>query len=58
MGRREAGKIVENVSLHTVLPSHFKTFHLKYINLDQQGLKSAFVLTNPFFIVKKLSAER
>ena len=58
MGKREGGmKHVESVSLHAVLPSHFKTFHLKYKLRPTRAQIGVFVPKNPFFCCKKNSAE-
>ena len=57
MGKREGGmKHVESVSLHAVLPSHFKTFHLKYKLRPTRAQNGVFVPKNPSFFCKKKSA--
>ena len=48
MGIRQSGmKHVKSVSLHAVLPSHFKTFHLKYKLRPTRAKSGVFVPKNP-----------
>ena len=55
MGKREGGmKHVESVSLHAFLPSHFKSFHLKYKLRPTRAQIGVFVPKNPFFVAKKI----
>ena len=54
MRKREGGmKHVESVSLHAVLLSHFKTFHLKYKLRPTRAQNGVFVPKNPFFLLQK-----